>query len=169
MTRLRELYRCDICLNVVEIAHEGASSLVCCGEPMKQLKAKTEDEGHEKHVPVTEEFSGGVRVKIGSARHPMEEKHFIKFIEVLTENKVIRRELAPGGDPEADFRVKKEEIVEVREFCTVHGLWKSSYQLSVASDQLSVISYQGSLDNWELKKGELYEKCEGDGNRKKFA
>jgi len=91
---------------------------------MKKLDAKTEDEGHEKHVPVTEEISGGVRVKIGSAQHPMEEKHFIKFIEVLTKNKVIRRELAPGQMPQADFCVKKEDIVDVREFCIIHGLWK---------------------------------------------
>ncbi len=126
MTQLRELYRCDICQNVVEVCHEGAPSLVCCGEAMKKLEAKTEDEGKEKHVPVTEEVSGGVKVKVGSVAHPMEEKHFIKFIEILTKNKVIRAELAPGQEPRADFCVKKEDVTEVREFCTVHGLWKNN-------------------------------------------
>ncbi|MBL7073181.1 MAG: desulfoferrodoxin [Candidatus Omnitrophica bacterium] len=124
MTQLRELYRCDICRNVVEVCHEGAPSLVCCAEPMKKLEAKTgEEEGKEKHVPVIEEVSSGIKVKVGSVAHPMEEEHFIKFIEVLTKDKVKRAELAPGQSPEAQFCVKKDDVMEVREFCTVHGLW----------------------------------------------
>jgi superoxide reductase len=125
MTQLRELYRCEICANVVEIAHEGATSLVCCGQPMGKLDAKTQDEGKEKHVPVIEETECCVKVKVGSAEHPMEEKHYIKFIEVLTKNQVLRAELKPGQKPEADFCVAKSDIIEVREFCTVHMLWKS--------------------------------------------
>jgi len=125
MTELRELYRCDICKNVVEICHEGAPALVCCGEAMKKLEAKNEDEGKEKHVPVIEGVSGGVKIKVGSVAHPMEEKHFIKFIEVLTKDKVKRAELAPGLASSADFCIKKDDITEVREFCTVHGLWKN--------------------------------------------
>ncbi|MFH1395109.1 MAG: desulfoferrodoxin [Candidatus Omnitrophota bacterium] len=124
MTRLRELYRCEICGNVVEITHEGAPSLVCCDEPMKKLEAKTEDEGKEKHVPVMEETDAGTKVKIGSVPHPMEEKHYIKFIEVLSDDRVIRVELKPGQAPEAEVCLLKSEIQEVREFCTVHGLWK---------------------------------------------
>ncbi len=123
MTQLRELYRCEICGNVVEIAHEGAPSLVCCGQPMGKLETKTEDQGQEKHVPVVEEDAGGVKVKVGSVEHPMEEKHFIKFIEVLTKEKVLRAELRPGDKPEAHFCVEKKDIVEAREFCNVHMLW----------------------------------------------
>ena len=125
MTQLRELYRCEICGNVVEITHEGAPSLVCCGQPMKKLEAKTQDEGLEKHVPVIEETECCVKVKVGSVEHPMEEKHYIKFIEVLTKDQVLRAELKPGKKPEADFCVSKSDIVGVREFCTVHMLWKS--------------------------------------------
>lgn len=135
MTVLRELYKCEICGNVVEIAHEGAPALVCCEQPMVKLEAKSEDEGQEKHVPVVEETETcpcgcgdtccGVIVKVGSVEHPMEEKHYIKFIEVLTENKVQRAELKPGMKPEAAFCVKKEDITEVREYCTVHNLWSS--------------------------------------------
>ncbi|MFH1552982.1 MAG: desulfoferrodoxin [Candidatus Omnitrophota bacterium] len=136
MTKLRELYRCEICGNVVEITHEGAPALVCCEQPMTKLEAKTEDEGREKHVPVVEETDScscncgpgqrtiGVKVKVGSAEHPMEEKHYIKFIEVLTKDKVLRAELNPGDKPEAHFCVAKDDIVAVREFCTVHMLWK---------------------------------------------
>ena len=126
MTQIRELYRCEICGNVVEVTHEGAPALVCCGQPMTKLEAKTGDEGLEKHVPVTEEAEGGVKVKVGSVEHPMEGKHYIKFIEVLTKDKVLRAELNPGDRPEALFRVSRGDIVEVREFCTVHMLWKGA-------------------------------------------
>ena len=125
MTQLRELYRCEICGNVVEIAHEGAPALVCCGKPMVKLEAKTEDEGQEKHVPVIEETDSGIKVKVGSVEHPMEDKHYIKFIEILLKDKIMRKELKPGQAPEAECCAPKSDVIETREFCTVHGLWKN--------------------------------------------
>lgn len=125
MTQLRELYRCEVCGNIVEVIHEGASSLVCCGKPMVKLEAKTEDEGEEKHVPVIEEVGNDVKVKVGSVEHPMEEKHYIKFIEILLKNKVTRQELKPGQAPEAKCCGLRSDVTEVREFCTIHGLWKN--------------------------------------------
>jgi superoxide reductase len=125
MTKLREIYRCEICGNVVEMQNEGIGELICCGQPMIKLDARTEDTGQEKHVPVVEESEAGVTVKVGSVEHPMEEKHYIKFIEVLTADKVIKAELKPGQKPEASFCVKKDDIEEVREFCNVHMLWKA--------------------------------------------
>jgi superoxide reductase len=111
---------------VVEIVNEGSPTLVCCGKPMVKLEAKTQDEGKEKHVPVVENAAGGVNIKVGGIPHPMEGKHYIKFIEVLTKDKVLRVELKPGDKPEAFFGVSKEEILQAREFCTVHSLWKNS-------------------------------------------
>ena len=125
MTEVRELYKCEICGNVTEVVHEGAPALVCCGEDMDKLTAKTEDTGNEKHVPVIETAAAGVLVKVGDVEHPMEEAHFIKFIEVLTQDKVLKAELAPGEKPEATFNVDKSDIVSVREYCTVHDLWKN--------------------------------------------
>lgn len=125
MTRLREIYRCEICGNVVEILNEGAPDLHCCGQAMVKLDAKSEDEGQEKHVPVIEETDSGVTVKVGSVEHPMEEKHYIKFIEVLTTDTVLKAELRPGDAPVAEFSVSKDAIKEVREYCTVHMLWKA--------------------------------------------
>ena len=125
MTELREIYRCEICGNVVEIVSEGQPSLVCCNQKMGKLEAKSEDAGQEKHVPVIEETDSGIKVKVGSIEHPMEEKHYIKYIEVLTQDKVMRAELNYGQKPESEFCVKKSDVVEVREFCTIHGLWKS--------------------------------------------
>ncbi|MGM0471532.1 MAG: desulfoferrodoxin [Bacillota bacterium] len=123
--KLRELYKCDICDNVVEITQAGAPALVCCGEDMKKLEAQTEDATNEKHVPVVNEINDGVEVVVGTTLHPMEEEHSIKFIEVLTDDQVLRAELEPGMEPKATFNVNPTEINKVREFCDVHGLWKA--------------------------------------------
>lgn len=125
MTQLREIYQCEVCGNVVEVVNEKAGELKCCEQPMSKLDAKTEDAGGEKHVPVIEETDCCIKVKVGSVEHPMADDHYIKFIEVLTEDQVLRAELKPGQKPEADFCVKKDDVVEVREFCTTHGLWKA--------------------------------------------
>lgn len=126
MTQLRELYKCDICGNVVEIAHEGADALVCCGQPMGKMVGITEDKGKEKHVPIIEEKGDGITVAVGGTHHPMEEKHYIKFIEVLTKDKVIRAELAVDQAPVVDFSVNRNDVVEVRSYCNLHGLWINS-------------------------------------------
>jgi superoxide reductase len=125
MTNVRELYVCSICGNVVEVVNPGAPALVCCNQPMEKLEAGVKDASLEKHVPIIETVSGGIKVKVGSVAHPMEEKHFIRFIEVLTKNQVLRAELAPNDTPEALFMVNAAEVIEVREFCTIHGLWKA--------------------------------------------
>lgn len=126
MTNLREIYYCTICGNVIEIFNEGASALVCCNQKMQKLEAKTKDTSVEKHVPYVEETDNGVLVKIGQNEdHPMTEEHHIKFIEVHTKDMVLKAELKPGDAPQAEFPVKKEDIVKAREWCNVHGLWES--------------------------------------------
>jgi superoxide reductase len=126
MTKLREIYYCTVCGNVVEINNEGASALVCCNQKMKKLEAKTEDTTVEKHVPYVEEKGDGVLVKVGqNEAHPMTEDHHIKFIEVHTETMVLKAELNPGDKPQAEFPVKKADIIKVREWCNIHGLWEA--------------------------------------------
>ena len=124
MTDIREVYKCEICGNIVEVLHDGVGQLVCCGAPMKLLEEKTQDEGNEKHVPVIEKTGDGVKVKVGSVEHPMEDNHFIEWIEVIADGKICRKWLKPGEKPEAEFRMKAENI-SAREHCSVHGLWKS--------------------------------------------
>jgi len=125
MTQLRELYHCKECGQVVEVVTAGAPTLVCCGEPMEKLDEQTQDAAVEKHVPVMEETAEGLLVKVGSVPHPMLEEHYIQFIEVLTEDKVYRAELKPGMEPQALFPVKKADVTYAREYCNVHGAWKS--------------------------------------------
>jgi superoxide reductase len=122
MTKKLEIYKCNICGNIVEVLHDGMGELVCCGEPMELLKAKTKDEGQEKHMPVMEKKAGKILVKVGSVPHPMEEKHHIEWIEVLADGKAYRVFLKPGGKPEAEFEITAQTIT-AREHCNIHGLW----------------------------------------------
>ncbi|RLI14089.1 MAG: desulfoferrodoxin [Candidatus Hecatellales archaeon] len=125
MTVLKQVYRCDVCGNIVEVLHAGKGELVCCGQPMELLQEKTEEAGKEKHVPVIERTEAGVKVKVGSVPHPMEENHFIEWVELLADGRVYRKFLKLGEPPEVEFPVKAEKV-EAREYCSVHGLWKTS-------------------------------------------
>lgn len=118
-----EIYKCNVCGNIVEVLHAGGGELVCCGQPMELLKEKTTDVGQEKHLPVIEKTEAGVLVKIGSVPHPMEEKHFIEWIEIMADGRSYRKFLQPGDKPEAEFKILAEKI-EAREYCNLHGLWK---------------------------------------------
>jgi superoxide reductase len=113
-----------ICGNIVEVLNAGDGDLVCCGEDMKKLIAKTEDKGQEKHVPVIEKNGDSIKVKVGSVEHPMEEDHHIEWIELTADDKVYKQFLKAGDKPEAVFNVQADSVT-AREHCNVHGLWKS--------------------------------------------
>ena len=125
MTELIQVYRCNVCGNIVVVLHTGVGELVCCGQPMELLKEKTEDVGQEKHVPVIEKTESGVKVKVGSVAHPMEEAHYIEWIEIIADGKACRIFLKPGDKPEAEFETGAEKI-RARAYCNIHGLWGSS-------------------------------------------
>ena len=122
MTTKLQVYKCEKCGNIIEVLHEGPGGLVCCGEPMVLLEAKAEDAGTEKHLPVVDVAGSEVKVKVGDVPHPMEDEHFIEWIEVVTKTGTCKRFLAPHTDPAADF-MAVGDIVEVRSHCNVHGLW----------------------------------------------
>ena len=125
MTAQKQVYRCNVCGNIVEVLHTGKGELVCCGQPMELLTEKTKDVGLEKHVPVIGTTAKGVKVKVGDVPHPMEAKHCIEWIEIIADGKSCRVFLKPGEKPEAEFEIKPQKIA-AREYCNVHGLWKSS-------------------------------------------
>lgn len=124
MTEKLQVYKCEICGNIVEVLHEGQGELVCCGQPMTLQLEKIEDQGNEKHVPVIEQTEKGIKVKVGAVTHPMEENHYIEWIEIVADGKVCKKFLNPGDSPEADFAVSPAKV-EAREYCSIHGLWKS--------------------------------------------
>jgi superoxide reductase len=124
MVELKEIYKCTICGNIVEVVHAGTGDLVCCGQPMDLLTEKLQDAGNEKHVPVIEKTQIGVKVKVGSIPHPMEEKHYIEWIELHADETVYRKFLRPAEKPEVEFCVTAKKL-SARDYCNIHGLWKS--------------------------------------------
>jgi superoxide reductase len=124
MAKRLEVYKCDLCGNIVEVLHGGQGTLVCCGQDMILQVENTVDAAKEKHVPVIEKIDGGYKVSVGSVAHPMEEKHYIEWIELIAGDIAYRQFLKPGDAPEAVFMVDAAEV-SAREFCNLHGLWKS--------------------------------------------
>jgi len=124
MAERLQIYKCEVCGHIVEVLHEGQGELVCCGEPMKLFVENTVDAAKEKHVPVVEKTAEGFKVKVGSVAHPMEEKHYIEWIELIADGKAYRTFLKPGDVPETTFDIDAQQVT-VREYCNLHGLWKA--------------------------------------------
>ena len=124
MAKRLEIYKCEVCGNIVEVITTGGGVLNCCGKPMKLFVENTVDASKEKHVPVIEKISGGYKVRVGAVPHPMEEKHYIEWIEIIAGGKAYRQFLNPGDVPEAVFMTDAKEIT-AREYCNMHGLWKA--------------------------------------------
>lgn len=124
MAQQHEVYKCDACGNIVDVLHGGGGELVCCGQPMNLMTENTVDAAKEKHVPVVEKTSNGFKVTVGSTLHPMEEKHYIEWIEIIADGKSYRQFLKPGDTPSAEFCVQAQQVV-AREYCNLHGLWKA--------------------------------------------
>lgn len=124
MAKRLEVYKCSICGNIVEVLHEGGGELVCCGKPMDLMVENTVDAAKEKHVPVIEKGAGSIKVTVGSVAHPMEDKHYIQWIEIIADGKVYREFLNPGDAPEATFNIDADQVT-AREYCSLHGLWST--------------------------------------------
>jgi superoxide reductase len=123
-TEKLQVYKCNICGNMVESVRGGGGTLVCCNEPMELLAENTTDAAKEKHVPVVEKSEGGIKVSVGSVAHPMLDEHYVEWIEAIVDGRAYRQFLSPGEVPEAFFPVQGEAVA-VREFCNLHGLWKA--------------------------------------------
>ena len=124
MTEKLQVYKCELCGNIVEMLHAGEGELVCCDQPMKLYVANTVDAAKEKHIPVVETVDGGYKVTIGSVAHPMEEKHYIEWIELVSGDTAYRVFLNPGDAPEATFKINAAQVT-ARAYCNIHGLWTS--------------------------------------------
>ena len=127
MTEIKEIYRCNVCGNIVEMVHGGVGELICCGQPMELLIVRQTDVGPEKHIPIIEKTEKGIKVKVGEVPHPMEENHYIEWVELIIDGKAYREFLEPGDDPEVEFNltIPEDSTLKVREYCNIHGLWHS--------------------------------------------
>ncbi len=119
-----KVLKCSICGNIIQSLVNGGGPLSCCGQPMTELKENSTDAATEKHVPVIEKIAGGYKVKVGSVTHPSEDKHYIMWIELLADGLSMTKFLKPGDAPEAEFKTDAAEVC-AREYCNLHGLWKS--------------------------------------------
>ena len=124
MSQLKQIYKCQVCGNIIEVVHAGGGDLVCCGQPMALQTANTVDASKEKHVPVIEKTANGYKVKIGSEPHPMIDTHYIEWIELIADGKSYRQFLKPGDAPETEFCIEADEV-QAREYCNLHGLWQA--------------------------------------------
>ncbi len=118
---LKRIYKCDVCGNIVEVLHSGVGQLVCCGQPMRLVAEVEEGSAAEKHVPIVD-YGEKITVKVGSVPHPMEEKHYIEWIAVETDDATYRKYLQPGAKPEAQFELKADKVL-IKAYCNIHGLW----------------------------------------------
>jgi superoxide reductase len=124
MVNINDIYKCEICGNIIESVHGGNESLFCCGQAMKKMEPQSGPDGQEKHLPVIEKSGNKIIVKIGSIPHPMIEEHFIEWIEIICGNKVQRTFLHPNDEPVAEFVVADiNESITARAYCNIHGLW----------------------------------------------
>ncbi len=124
MTELNQIYKCNVCGNIVEVIHAAAGELVCCNKPMVLQEENTTDAAQEKHVPVIEKTGNGFKIKVGSVAHPMEETHLIEWVQLIADGRSYRKFLKSGELPEAEFMISADSVT-AREFCNLHGLWKS--------------------------------------------
>jgi len=124
MTKLNQVYKCNVCGNIVQVVHASIGTLSCCNQPMELLEPQTAEMAIEKHVPVIKKTEDGIKVTVGSTLHPMDDKHYIEWIEIIADGKLHRQHLYPGDKPEAFFCIKAKEVL-AREYCNIHGLWKN--------------------------------------------
>lgn len=125
MTKEHKFYRCRHCGNLVGLIENAGVPMICCGEPMEELKPNTADGAQEKHVPVVTKQGDKLRVDVGEVFHPMEEKHSIQWVYLQTQRGGQRKGFDPGDKPEAVFCVIDDEPVAVFAYCNLHGLWKT--------------------------------------------
>ncbi len=122
MPQLNEVYKCELCGNIVEMLHGGPGALTCCNQKMVLQTENTVDAAQEKHVPVIEIGADSITVKVGSVAHPMADEHYIEWIELIADGKVYRQNLQPGSDPQATFPLIAQKVT-AREYCNLHGHW----------------------------------------------
>jgi superoxide reductase len=123
MTVRKQIYKCEVCGNIVEVLHEGVGELVCCGKPMKLYQENTVDAAKEKHVPVISRIDGGFKVQVGEILHPSTPEHYIEWIEIIADGKAYRQFLKPGDTPAAIFVINATKVT-AREYCNLHVIWK---------------------------------------------
>ena len=123
MTNLKEIYKCNLCGNIIDVSHAAGGTLVCCGQDMTLIKENTEEASTEKHIPIIEKTKNNTIIKVGSINHPMDDNHYIEWIEAEIDNQQIRQYLNPGEAPQMTINHNDIIITKASAYCNIHGLW----------------------------------------------
>lgn len=123
MAQRLQLFKCEVCGHIVMVFNNGVGALTCCDQAMTRCAENTTDAAKEKHVPVIEKTTEGYRVNVGGVPHPMEEKHYIQWIELIAGDTMQCRFLEPGAPPSAEFKTDAKAVY-AREYCNLHRYWK---------------------------------------------
>ena len=119
-----KFYICPHCGNIIEMVNDAGVKPFCCGQKMQELVPGSVDASHEKHVPDVKVSEGVVEVNVGSVNHPMEEVHWIEWVQLITDKGSYRKWLNPGEAPNVKFLLDEEKPLAVYAYCNLHGLWK---------------------------------------------
>ncbi|OQX93779.1 MAG: desulfoferrodoxin [Rickettsiaceae bacterium 4572_127] len=122
---MKKIYKCEICKNVAELEFDTGIPLNCCGKAMMVQNPQTADSTLEKHVPIITEKDNGYEVIVGSILHPMIDAHYILWIDLIADGILHRKYLKPNDKPKAFFEIPKAKKVSAKEYCNLHGLWKT--------------------------------------------
>jgi|GEM_PF-14583 superoxide reductase len=145
MTLNLEIYKCNICGNIIEVVKSGDGDLVCCGQKMVKMEPKGMESGQEKHLPFIKEEDSSIVIKIGETEHPMTEEHYIEWIEVITDEGIFKKYFKPKDKPE--FKTdKKNKIKVVRAYCNIHGLWRKSNVEEFGREDLILFAIKSETD-----------------------
>ena len=121
-----KFYKCAHCGKIIAVVNDVKVPTICCGEPMKEIVANTEEAAVEKHIPVYKVEGNIVKVEVGSTLHPMLDAHYIEWVLLETKKGNQRRRLHPGEEPKTEFALLPgDEVIAVYAYCNLHGLWKA--------------------------------------------
>lgn len=123
----QRFFQCEHCGNMIAFVKNKGVPVMCCGQKMKEIIPNTTDAAVEKHVPVISVEGDKVTVTVSSVAHPMLAEHYIEWVSIETKEGNQRKELKPGVEPKAEFRIcDTDEVVAAYAHCNLHGLWKSA-------------------------------------------
>lgn len=120
---LKKCMKCNALVKVLEDCSCDDCGIVCCGEPMKEVRANSVDASFEKHVPTYEKEGNNIHIKVN---HVMEEEHYIEWILVKMEKENREVLLQPGDTPEMTVPYEKGSLIYA--YCNKHGLWKTEVE-----------------------------------------
>lgn len=115
--------RCRNCGATIEILKDcncENCGITCCGEQMELVKPNSADASHEKHLPKYEIVGDFVLV---SVPHVMEDKHYIEFIGIQSNDFSAKKYLKPNESPKCIFPYIPGATLSI--YCNLHGLWET--------------------------------------------